>query len=401
MPTTYLASKPRYEILDGLRGVAAIIVVMFHLFETYSEGVTHQIINHGYLAVDFFFALSGFVVGYAYDDRWSQMSLWNFVKRRVIRLHPMLICGTVVGLLFFYFSGDHPDFLRIADVPWWLTGLVCLLCCTMYPMPQSLDIRGWGEFNPLNGATWSLQWEYLANLLYATVIRRFSNGLLAMFVVLSAGLTIVLCFNIDVLGVLSAREGAAYTVIGGWSLTPDQLQIGLTRLLYPFFCGLLLARLYGKFDGRGGCFSFQHSAFNMKGGFWWCSLIIALILAMPRVGGSNPDNYWMNGLYESICIIAVFPLIVLAGASSTVSGRRSIKVCKWLGDISYPLYVTHYPIVYVQMSWMATHPDMPVATHAFVAVCCFILAIGIAYASLKLYDEPVREWLKKKLFRTK
>ena len=71
MNNRYLASKPRYEILDGLRGVAAIIVVVFHLFETYSEGVTHQVINHGYLAVDFFFVLSGFVIGYVWGTERS------------------------------------------------------------------------------------------------------------------------------------------------------------------------------------------------------------------------------------------------------------------------------------------------------------------------------------------
>jgi peptidoglycan/LPS O-acetylase OafA/YrhL len=99
----YLASKPRYEILDGLRGVAALIVVAFHLFETYSNGVQSQILNHGYLAVDFFFVLSGFVIGYAYDDRWNKMSLSNFFKRRLIRLHPMVIMGCTIGLLLFYF----------------------------------------------------------------------------------------------------------------------------------------------------------------------------------------------------------------------------------------------------------------------------------------------------------
>ena len=61
---TYLASKPRYEILDGLRGVAAMLVVAYHLFETYYHGGPEQPINHGYLAVDFFFVLSGFVIGY-------------------------------------------------------------------------------------------------------------------------------------------------------------------------------------------------------------------------------------------------------------------------------------------------------------------------------------------------
>ena len=83
---TYLASKPRYEILDGLRGVAAMLVVAYHLFETYYHGGPDQPVNHGYLAVDFFFVLSGFVIGYAYDDRWDKMTTWDFFKRRLIRL---------------------------------------------------------------------------------------------------------------------------------------------------------------------------------------------------------------------------------------------------------------------------------------------------------------------------
>ena len=383
MATTYLASKPRYEILDGLRGVAAMLVVMFHLFETYSPGVPYQIINHGYLAVDFFFVLSGFVIGYAYDDRWGSMTIWSFFKRRLIRLHPLLIMGTIVGLVFFYFGGDHPDFARLNDTPVWLAVIVAVLCFTMIPMPTSLDIRGWSEMNPLNGATWSLFWEYLANIAYAIFIRRFSKVVLAVFVACSAVLTVILCFDIDIFGWLAARDYAKYTVIGGWSLTPDQIQIGLTRLLYPFFCGLLLSRI-GKL-------------IPVKGGFWLCSIIIVILLAMPRVGGVNPENFWMNGLYEAVCILIVFPLIVAIGAGSSTKGRTT-AINRFLGDISYPLYVTHYPLIYVQMSWATTHKDLPASTHVFVAVCIFVLAIAIAYASFKLYDVPVREWLKKKLF---
>ena len=122
--TGYLASKPRYEILDGLRGVAAMIVVAFHLLETYSKGPAYQVLNHGYLAVDFFFVLSGFVIGYAYDDRWNCMSLKGFFKRRLVRLHPMVIMGSLIGALFFYFgSAAFPDDRRrtvvggAADLP--------------------------------------------------------------------------------------------------------------------------------------------------------------------------------------------------------------------------------------------------------------------------------------------
>lgn len=380
---TYLNSKPRYEILDGLRGVSAMMVVAFHLFETYSDGVPYQIINHGYLAVDFFFVLSGFVIGYAYDDRWDKMNTWSFFKRRLIRLHPMLVCGTLIGTCFFYFGGDHPDFSMINEVSVWTLLMITLVCITMYPLQQSLDIRGWGEMNPLNGATWSLFWEYLANVAYALFIRHFPKWMLALLVFGSALLTVILCLNIDVFNCLSARSYAQYTVIGGWSLTPDQLQIGVTRLLYPFFMGLLLSRV--------------NRLISVKGAFWWCTMAVIVILAMPRVGGAAESNYWMNGVYELLCILFLFPSIVTIGAGSSTKGRTS-AVNKFLGDISYPLYVTHYPLVYWQMSWSATHTDLPVETHVFVAVVVFIFALVIAYTSLKLFDLPVREWLRKKCF---
>jgi len=100
-----LNTKPHYPILDGLRGVAAIVVVIFHIFEAHSAGPLYQIVNHGYLAVDFFFLLSGFVISYAYDDRWGKMSVGSFFKRRLVRLHPLVIMGMVIGAVFFLFPG--------------------------------------------------------------------------------------------------------------------------------------------------------------------------------------------------------------------------------------------------------------------------------------------------------
>ena len=375
---TYLASKPRYEILDGLRGVAAMIVVAFHLLETYSGGPVHQILNHGYLAVDFFFVLSGFVIGYAYDDRWGKMTVWEFIKRRLVRLHPMVIMGTAVGALLFYF-GAGDAFPMISQIPWWKMLLIFILGCTMLPALTGWDIRGWQETNPLNGPTWSLLWEYMANLLYALFIRRLSNTLLALFVFAAALLTLDLTLNLDLFGLLAERHATAYTVIGGWSITPEQCYIGVTRLLYPFFGGLLLSRI-----GR---------LVKVRAGFWWCSLLVTAALVMPHIG-SEPN--WMNGAYNAFCILLLFPLIVAMGAGSSVSGSRSVAVCTFLGEISYPLYITHYPLIYLQMAWAAQHPDLPASTHVCVCVSIFILAVGLAYASQRLYDRPVREWLRKR-----
>ncbi len=383
-PVNLLTSKPRYEILDGLRGVAALIVVAFHLFETYSRGPMYQILNHGYLAVDFFFVLSGFVIGYAYDDRWDKMSMWGFFKRRLIRLQPMVILGSIIGALVFYF-GASQMFAQIIETPWWMVVISLVLACMMLPVPPGMDIRGWQEMNALNGASWSLTWEYLANILYATVIRRMSVPVLSVFVVISAYLTLDIVFNIDTFALLEGRSAEMHTLIGGWSLTPTQLYIGLSRLCFPFFCGLLMFRL-GK-------------RISLRGGFWWCSAVIVAILVIPCLG--VPDSRWADGIYNAVAVIVLFPLLVITGAGSKMTDRKTIAACKWLGAISYPLYITHFPWVYMQMAWAEAHPDAPVGTHIFVAVSVLIIAISIAYASMKLYDEPIREWLKRRFLAEK
>ena len=406
---SYLASKPRYEILDGLRGVAAMLVVAFHLLETYYHMEPDQPINHGYLAVDFFFTLSGFVIGYAYDDRWrptpapshegrgvNSFTLWAFFKRRLVRLHPMLMFGTLFGALMFYFEGDMPGCEAILQTPWWMLVLVMLWGFTLIPIPKAFDIRGWGEMHPLNNAQWSLMWEYIANVLYALVIRHFRRWMLCLFVLLSAGLTVCLCMNIDIFGVLSENQ-YAYTVIGGWSLEPQHLLIAVTRLFYPFFMGLLLSRMFTGADG--GRKMLKLESFRIRGGFWWCGLAIVVMLCVPRLGGADMEQLWMNGLYEAFVILACFPFIVALGAGSKVTDARGQAVCRFLGDISYPLYVTHYPFIYFQMSFAASHPDLPAYTKIAFSVSLFVLAVFLAYASLKLYDMPVREWLKHNLFR--
>lgn len=381
-----LSSKPRFEILDGLRGVAAMIVVAFHLFETYSSGPSDQILNHGYLAVDFFFVLSGFVIGYAYDDRWSKMTTWDFFKRRLIRLQPMVVLGTLIGAFWFYFS-DAPVFGLVMQTPWWKLLVFTILGCMMFPTPPSMDIRGWQEINSLNGAQWSLLWEYIANILYALIIRRLSTVVLGVFVFMSALLTVDLALDIDISGLLAARDYAQYTVIGGFGLTPDQIYIGLCRLLYPFFGGLLLYRL-------------SRLRINLRrGAMLWCSLAVAATLVMPHIGGQT--HQWLNGLYCAVVILLVYPAIVAAGAGSQLRGRRTTAVCKFLGMISYPLYITHYPMIYVQMNWAARHADAPLGTHIWVAVSIFIASIAVAYASVKVYDLPIRAWLSDRFIHRK
>ncbi len=120
--------------------------------------------------------------------------------------------------------------------------------------------------------------------------------------------------------------------------------------------------------------------------------MVAAILAFPC--NRPADKTWIDGAYNAVAILLLFPLAVSMGAGSRVTDNKSMAVCKWLGEISYPLYITHYPFIYAQMGWAAAHQDAPAGTHITVAVSVFIIAIAVAQASLKLYDIPVREWLK-------
>lgn len=372
-------TKPRFDVLDGLRGVAALLVVVYHITEGYAAGPLTHMPNHGYLAVDFFFLLSGYVVGYAYDDRLTLMGTSGFAKRRLIRLHPMIVFGTILGMLLYYFSDGHPSFKDLSATPWWLLLLVGAWCSTLIPMPAALDIRGWADFNPLNGATWSLVWEYIGNVLYILLFSRLSTRVLSLFTAGAAMLTLLLCLNVDVFGVLEARTTVAYTVIGGWNFDADQVVIGFTRLLYPFMMGLLLSRMGQRV--------------RLRGNFVVCALLLIALLCMPRVGGSEEARFWWNGAYEALCILVLFPVILLMGAGSGLSKVTETKVCTFLGRISYPLYVVHLPIVFVQMSWAAQHPQAPLGAHIMTALFAVLISIATAYAALKLYDEPLRKRL--------
>ena len=371
MPQTSLPSKPHFEILDGLRGVAAIMVLVFHIFEPYSiVNKATMIIGHGYLAVDFFFALSGFVIGYAYDDRWGRLSPLDFFKRRIVRLHPMVIAGTILGASLFYL-GASPEYSLIADTPVWKLALYLLLGILLIPMPPSADIRGWQESYTLDAPCWSLFFEYIANILYALFVRRFSKTALAILVAIAACATLFVAFSN---GSLS----------GGWVFEGKHLGIGFVRLAFPFFAGLLLYRM-GK-------------TVHIRQGFLWCSLILIVVLVVPGTDESTPA--WKNGLYEALIILFVFPAIVYVGAGSKVKNRQISRLCKFLGDISYPVYLVNYPIIYIFTGWISK-TKYSFAESWGVALLVFVATITLSYALLKCYDTPIRAWLTRKWLNRK
>lgn len=364
-------TKPHYDLLDGLRGVAALTVVCFHLFEAFATSHLDQRINHGYLAVDFFFILSGFVIGYAYDDRWNRMTVKEFFKRRLIRLHPMVVLGALIGAALFYTQGCSVWDVSLVSVG--ALAVATLMNALMIPATPGCEIRGVGEMYPLNGPSWSLLFEYIGNVLYALFIRRLSTRSLTVLVVITGcGL-------------------AAFSILGplgdicvGFALTEENIVGGSLRLLFAFPAGLLLAR---TFKPR-----------NVRGAFWIGAAAIVALSAVPRIGGS--EHLWMNGLYDTLCAVAIFPAIVFIAASGRTTDAFTSRICKFLGDISYPLYMVHYPFIYLYYAWVKNR-DLTFCESLPGAAALVVGSVVLAWLSLKLYEEPVRRYLTQKFLTTR
>ena len=364
-------TKPHYNILNGLRGVAAIMVVCFHVFEAFATSHLDQRINHGYLAVDFFFILSGFVIGYAYDDRWKNLRTIDFIKRRFIRLQPMVILGAIIGAIMFYFQG-----CPVWDVSQVTVGallIATLLSAILIPAIPGNEVRGLGEMFPLNGPSWSLFFEYIGNILYAFFIRKLSTKWL-MILTVAAGCGIAAFAIFGPLGDLCV----------GYSLTGTEFTGGFLRLLFSFSAGLLLSRIF--------------KPANIKGAFWICGLSIVVLLAVPRIGGA--EHLWMNGIYDTMCCVVFFPILVYLGASGKSTDKYSTRICSFLGDISYPLYMVHYPFIYLYYAWVKNE-NLTFAESFPGAIALVIGSILLAYACLKFYDEPVRKFLTKRFLQNK
>lgn len=370
-PTAFPDTKPHYNILDGLRGVAAIMVLWFHIFEAYATSHLDQIINHGYLAVDFFFILSGFVIAYAYDDRLKKMNAKDFLKRRIIRLQPMVVMGAVIGAVTFYFQGCSVwDVSKVTVAALLFATLINAL---LIPATPGTEIRGLGEMYPLNGPSWSLFFEYIGNIFYVLFIHKLSTKMLALLVSIAAcGLAAF------------AILGSDGDLCSGFSLTGMGFTAGFLRVMFSFSAGLLLFRVF--------------KPIRVKGAFWICGLAVIALLAVPRIGGAG--HLWINGLYDTVCVVVIFPFLVYLGASGQTIGKYSRQICNFLGNISYPLYMVHYPFIYWYYAWVKNE-NLTFGQSLHGALAVVIGSIVLAYICLKFYDIPLRKYLTSRFLKPK
>lgn len=363
--------RPRYELLDGLRGVAALMVIFYHIGEGFATSPVDQAINHGYLAVDFFFVLSGFVLGYAYDGRWQRgMTEGGFLLRRIIRLQPMVVVGVLLGVISFIVQGCEK--WDGSGVSIGAVALSLLLGLFMLPaLPGTVpEVRGNGEMFPLNGPSWSLFFEYIGSVFYALFLHRMGNRALGLFTA-AAGIG---------LAVIAVCNGSGTYHLGvGWTAADYGFWMGLVRMTFSFSIGLLMSRNF--------------KPLKIRGAFWLCSLLIVAILAVPYIGS---EVNVANGIYDAVCTLFVFPLIVYMGASGRTTDELSGRTCEFLGAISYPVYIIHYPFIYLFYAWVWSK-ELTFGEVWPVAVGIVVMVVVLAWLLLKCYDEPVRRWLTRKL----
>jgi peptidoglycan/LPS O-acetylase OafA/YrhL len=340
------SDRRMFYTIDGLRGMAALLVVCRHIIPLHGGQLNFQ---SSYLAVELFFLFSGFVIAHAYDRRFADgLGFWEFVKVRFIRLYPIYFLALAVAILTIPMA-------RLMGLKTWpldpgviIPGLLIL--------PTFARMAG-GLLYPFNNPSWTLFFELTANFVYALVVNRLTNKLLAVIVLLSAGFLAWTAFHFHSLDVGYDKQH----FIGGFG-----------RVFFSFFAGVAVYRLQNAYP----C-PVKISPYI---------LLIAgaalLVAKMPR--GLDRE------MYDTACALAVFPLFAYL-ATSVEPGPKGQQLFKLGGGASYALYLIHAPLggVLNQFFQIWGHPKGSAALGIAFIACASV----IAWLVEKYYDRPVRKWL--------
>lgn len=349
-----IKTKQHFEILDGLRGVAAISVVIFHFLEFVylEEGPIKNPFAHSFLAVDFFFCLSGFVIAYAYDDRIEKMGVVEFFKSRLIRLHPLVIIGSILGLIG-YFLVPYGDITTRST-----TELLILFACSLLLIPLPIMKDRFANNFGLNAPAWSLFWEYIANIVYSLILWRLPRKVML-------GLTFIT--GIALVYVAYSAQGLS----GGWG--GDTFWDGAARVSYSFLAGALVYRFKWIIPS--------------KLRFLGLSLLLIPTFLYPF----NPE---INYITESLIVLFYFPFLVALGAGAVTSSKTK-KICVFSGNISYPLYMIHYFAIWIFGTYLSIYKFSGFTLFMVVTLGTLAL-IGMAYLIMTYIDVPIRNYLTEK-----
>lgn len=339
------AKSNRFAVLDGLRGVAALVVLTFHLVQQHDLTA----LPLAGLAVDFFYLLSGFVVAFAYEPRMQSgtMSLGSFVRVRITRLYPLILLGTAMGIALALLAVAVKHSVTYQQVA--LSGTLALLLLPSYVFPQ------WETAYPFNMASWSLTFELFVNAAYGVIVTSLTSRRLII---------VTACGAVVLAWVAFMNHGIA----GGNN--QSNFAYGFGRVVFPFFAGVLLYRYRPS----------QH-----LGAWTGIGLILGLaaLLLVPL---------HISSLFSLLYVLLLFPAIIAVGAA-VEPGRRLTRACGFAAELSYPIYILQGPVLRIGEELLKHWHFGPLGCWLFGISEAGIVAV-IAYLALKFYDKPLQRYFK-------
>jgi peptidoglycan/LPS O-acetylase OafA/YrhL len=355
MSTQISGGHGRFVVLDGMRGLAAIAVIMDHV----TSVALQRLVPGRYLAVDFFFVLSGFVLSYVYAERLrTGMSFFSFMQVRVIRLYPLYLLGTLMGAALALLNAlNHWIPYPPINVLW------AFLCAIFFiPCPPQLTTE-WLSIYPLDGPGWSLFFELVANVAFALLVTRLSWRFLITLLLLAIPPFIYCTIWTN-------------STDMGWSW--DNVVGGFPRVTYGFFAGVLVYKLWTRF--------------RIPSLPAWAAFVVLIAVFMFPI----PENHRFRWIYDVFAATVIFPILVAVSAGSQANGRL-LKASATAGALSYGVYILHVPI------WNWAKVILPILAPGWNAIPGFIhygviatIAVITAAVLDRIYDKPVRQWLSRR-----
>lgn len=353
-----VAAKNRDKLvfftLDGMRGVAALLVVLRHTTHFFGDFGFQE----SYLAVDVFFAMSGVVLANAYEQRLKEgLSAKTFAWIRLVRLYPLYALGLALSVLALALGADHE---KASWLHWTLPLAVFLL-------PNLLPFTGTSTF-PLNGPSWSLFMELWVNIVYGRFISALSSRNLLFIMAFSA-------FGLAAGQYLSQRHNLDF----GW--TQKSFVFAFFRVGYSYFAGVLIYRMFAANRLTG-------LTVNRSPAAWGLLLTMAALLMSSPPASLQP-------YFDFVCVTTIFPVIVYAAMFFQPNGHTR-RICTFLGAISYPAYAIHAPLGALAETLLRKLGGLSVQDYAPYSGIAFIGALLPLCWMLNNYDVRIRALLNPK-----
>lgn len=364
--------KREIKALTGLRAIAAFWVLLFHLknglIATFPDfaPLLKVVVGTGFLGVDLFFVLSGFIISYTYADRFRSFDLAHygrFLWARLARIYPVHLVTLIAVVLFIGVVKALPD--------------VPLTQPERYTFGRFLEnlllLHGWGF--PIekswNVPAWSISVEWLAYLLFPLV---------ALAVAAVRHPALILLAMLALFGLLAVAYGTTEY--------PGTVSYGLVRLAVEFSAGCLLYRLY-----RRGYWSKPLWGATLVG----VCLCAWILLLLDRQGS-------LHGLGGEIVLLVVLP-IGLAAIVYGLACEETAPIGRWLsrpamlfwGRASYSLYMVHFvPIMMLTrfLPWNALAAQDFWTRFAVLATLIAVILIASA-ATYRFIEVPSRRWMRR------